>query len=428
MPLPNSQQIPETDIIRKIKEVSDHNAGLLIHDVTVTDTGFSLLTNAGDTLDADLAEKFYTREEGLNANEVPPASEDGSGRIAIASDAEAIAGEDDSKAMTAAKTLLQLLNRGVPRFELTDGLAGQSLLIELVEGQLVIKPGSPIGSLLALVSGATNADRSAALLALLNAADVVTKARFCELVGSCAAGPVAPAPTWDSFIHYELIPDAVAPTVTQLGRIDANRCAVISGWVYGGDARIVVNGQTIATVQPTIDRSGDVVPYLLNTYGIVAPSGMLGYAFYKPATYNNGQPYNWQVFVGNSQIECTTDTGAPVALTCGVPTNPMPTLNNPAPDRTWSALGVNSFQLPTDEFTDNPGDPGTLFAYRYDAGFNGFFALPSWLTFTPSTRTFSATLDFSIPNQVLSLRMIYADSAGQAAVDDFTLTLTHIAN
>ncbi|GAB3948324.1 hypothetical protein GCM10028805_22430 [Spirosoma harenae] len=156
MALPAPQTIPENDIIREIKNVVDHNAGLLISDGVATDDGFSLETSSGETLEVDLSEKFVTRPEFEEFTGTNPATEGESGILPIATEAEAKLGQNDTKAMTPLKVLLQLVQIGLvkvdeagnasiniehPVFTLNDVLAEGSIteIVAKFMGGLVAK-------------------------------------------------------------------------------------------------------------------------------------------------------------------------------------------------------------------------------------------------------------------------------------------------
>jgi hypothetical protein len=68
-------------------------------------------------------------------------------------------------------------------------------------------------------------------------------------------------------------------------------------------------------------------------------------------------------------------------------TNDAPILNSAIADQNAKQGNAFSFQIPTNTFTDiDAGDVLT-----YSATLENGNALPSWLTFNPTTRTFSGT-------------------------------------
>ena len=93
--------------------------------------------------------------------------------------------------------------------------------------------------------------------------------------------------------------------------------------------------------------------------------------------------------------------------------NAAPTLDNPLADQEAIAGQPFSFQIPADAFSDPDGDTLT-----YSAG-----NVPTWLTFTPGTRTFSGTPPGSLtlaPNEV---NVTATDPGGLFVQDIFKLTL-----
>ncbi|GAB2582542.1 hypothetical protein [Spirosoma areae] len=215
------QKIPVQNIIRKVAEVVDFNADLLIVSGEATDAGFSLATESGETVEVDLSEKFVTRQEYVDGTDVPPASELDSGRIKIADQPTAEAGEDDTEAMTPLKTGQLLLKRGIPLFDLTDAENGQALIIEITNEGLLIKPGNAPGgtaaTLLALYTAAPSPDQITFIAALLTkiAATPALKTQFCAIVSSCTVvTPPDPVPVFTGGTHYQAAP--VTPPVESI--------------------------------------------------------------------------------------------------------------------------------------------------------------------------------------------------------------------
>jgi hypothetical protein len=99
------------------------------------------------------------------------------------------------------------------------------------------------------------------------------------------------------------------------------------------------------------------------------------------------------------------------------PGNSPPTLASPLADQTAAEGKTLSFTIPTGSFTDPDNDSLTLFATLANGA-----ALPSWLVFNPSMRTFSGTPPFDSSGN-LTIRVTATDGDGAAAFDDFTLTI-----
>ncbi|MBF0117019.1 MAG: putative Ig domain-containing protein [Magnetococcales bacterium] len=103
-------------------------------------------------------------------------------------------------------------------------------------------------------------------------------------------------------------------------------------------------------------------------------------------------------------------------LACSNAQAAAPRVINPISDQTWSGSGSKSFQVPANTFRDGDGDPLTYSARREDGS-----ALPSWLRFNRTTRTFSGNPPAGI--QKVSLKVIASDGHEATASSAFTLNL-----
>ena len=100
--------------------------------------------------------------------------------------------------------------------------------------------------------------------------------------------------------------------------------------------------------------------------------------------------------------------------------NHAPTVSTPLPDKTTAEDSPFSFVVPTTTFSDaDSGDTLTYSAQLSDGS-----SLPSWLAFSPSTRTFSGTpLNANVGT--IQVKVNVQDSAGATANDIFALTVTN---
>lgn len=62
----------------------------------------------------------------------------------------------------------------------------------------------------------------------------------------------------------------------------------------------------------------------------------------------------------------------------------------------------------------------------YTAALDGGGALPAWITFTPSTRTFAGTRPAVTVTEVITVRLTAADIYGRTASATFTITNTNV--
>ncbi len=100
-------------------------------------------------------------------------------------------------------------------------------------------------------------------------------------------------------------------------------------------------------------------------------------------------------------------------------TNDAPIVSNPISDQSASVNSPYSFAFAASTFTDvDPGD-----TISYSATLSGGAALPAWLTFNPSTRTFSGTPTANDAGSI-AVRVTATDLAGATAFDDFLLSVT----
>ena len=101
-------------------------------------------------------------------------------------------------------------------------------------------------------------------------------------------------------------------------------------------------------------------------------------------------------------------------------TNDVPVVVNPVPAQAATEDVLFSFQVPSNTFADvDVGD--TLI---YSARLSGGAALPSWLSFDPSTRTFSGTPSNSSVG-TLSITLSASDGKGGVASNIFDITVAN---
>jgi hypothetical protein len=93
-----------------------------------------------------------------------------------------------------------------------------------------------------------------------------------------------------------------------------------------------------------------------------------------------------------------------------------PTVTDPTANQTWQAGKAISLTLPANTFTDPQGE-----ALTYTATQSNGQALPSWLTFNPTTETFSGSAPATTPN--LSIKVTATDSSGLATSETFSATV-----
>jgi hypothetical protein len=99
--------------------------------------------------------------------------------------------------------------------------------------------------------------------------------------------------------------------------------------------------------------------------------------------------------------------------------NVAPALANALVNQTVQASGALSYAFASNTFNDPEAAPLTYSAVLADGS-----ALPGWLTFTASTRTFAGTAPAVEEQTVLTVRVTAADIYGRTASGTFTITIT----
>ena len=99
--------------------------------------------------------------------------------------------------------------------------------------------------------------------------------------------------------------------------------------------------------------------------------------------------------------------------------NTAPTVANAIPDQTATAASDFSYAFPPNTFSDADGHPLTYTASRADD-----MALPTWLTFTASERTFSGIPGATEIGTTISVKVTASDTEGGSVSDEFDITVT----
>ncbi len=98
--------------------------------------------------------------------------------------------------------------------------------------------------------------------------------------------------------------------------------------------------------------------------------------------------------------------------------NTAPTVANPIPDQ--SVVGATlSYTFPANTFSDEQDSTLTYTASKADDT-----ALPSWLTFDASTRTFSGPVGAAEVGTIVSVKVTASDTEGGSVSDEFDISLT----
>ncbi len=104
--------------------------------------------------------------------------------------------------------------------------------------------------------------------------------------------------------------------------------------------------------------------------------------------------------------------------TFAITVNRQPVVANAIANQSWSGSGVKTFQFASNVFTDADADTMTYSAKQQDGS-----ALPSWLAFSSSTRTFSGNPPAGVAS--IALRVTADDGRGGSATNDFTINISN---
>lgn len=167
------------------------------------------------------------------------------------------------------------------------------------------------------------------------------------------------------------------------------------------------------------DADGDTLSYNAEQQGV---GGLPAWLTFNGAT---------RTFSGNPspndttplQIEVTASDGqggtiSDVFMLTLSAVNDVLVVANPIPDQSFYIASVNTFTFAANTFSN--GDAGATITYT--AALSGGGALPSWLSFTSSTRTFSGSPGVADATP-LNIVVTATDGLSPAVTDEFVLTL-----
>ena len=118
----------------------------------------------------------------------------------------------------------------------------------------------------------------------------------------------------------------------------------------------------------------------------------------------------------------TIGTGLPSNIDNATTTNNAPTVANAIPDQSAPVGTAFSYAFPANTFSDADSDALTYTATKADGT-----ALPTWLSFTASTRAFSGTPQAADTGTV-SVKVTASDGNGGSVSDEFDITVSAAAN
>ncbi|HSX51193.1 MAG TPA: putative Ig domain-containing protein [Cellvibrio sp.] len=130
---------------------------------------------------------------------------------------------------------------------------------------------------------------------------------------------------------------------------------------------------------------------------------------------------NQNVISGEFVLNFAGDSSRDMSIALIDAGNRAPAVVTPIPDRTTTEGVQFTYTVPANTFNDLDGDPLTYSARLANGG-----ALPAWLTFNPTTRTFSGQADDGDVGS-MNIRVFATDTSGQSIFDEFNLNVTNLA-
>ncbi len=220
-------------------------------------------------------------------------------------------------------------------------------------------------------------------------------------------------------------------TADGLGNNVVNAAAATSGVLFAGTTAglsfgtgappsdpVITLGDSL-TLNPT---SGPVDNGSISTIAVQSAGTYAGTISVDPATgvvsFSNAGPVGTHTITIRATDNSGATTDATFTLTVNLPPNSAPTLANSIPDQQASENNAFSFQFAADTFAD--ADAGDSLSYSTST-------LPSWLSFSASTRTFSGTPATSDVGSV-DITVTATDGSNEQVSDTFRITVAYANN
>ena len=233
-----------------------------------------------------------------------------------------------------------------------------------------------------------------------------------------AAGNDAAAIPSDDALAVTVTPDQRAPEVSGTPMVDGTTLTVTFDEAL--DTASVPSGSSVFTVTVTRDGSAEpgytVTALSLSSNGTVLTLTLsqavrggdtVTLAYVQPSS---GTKLQDRATTPNEVADFTTGMNSVPAVTNNSTVNAAPTVATVIPDQTATAGTAFSYAFAATTFSDASGDTLTYTATQADGT-----ALPSWLSFTAGTRTFSGTPQAADVGTV-SVKVTASD--GSASVSD----------
>ncbi|HTF19515.1 MAG TPA: putative Ig domain-containing protein, partial [Chryseolinea sp.] len=206
-----------------------------------------------------------------------------------------------------------------------------------------------------------------------------------------------------------------APTVLLSPPTDANRATMIRSSVWGS-LNVAMGSMPAGNYAIWVYTWEDNAPITFS-FTLEGTAAVTNHNSGAAGTWSKLGPFLRTVSDGTLNLNVT----GPDANLSGIEVyrvNTAPVVATPIPDQTATAGQPISYPFPANTFTDV--DAGTTLTYA--ATLSNGNPLPSWLTFTPGTRTFSGTPGTGNVG-VVDIRVTASDGSGGTVNDTFQLTI-----
>ncbi|MDG0799272.1 putative Ig domain-containing protein, partial [Pectobacterium punjabense] len=237
------------------------------------------------------------------------------------------------------------------------------------------------------------------------------------------------------YVNVATTPSGGARTISVTANDDASRSATSTLTVVVGNPPVVAtpipaqsvvqDGSLSFTVPAGTFTDPDVSDTLTLSATLADGSPLPGWITFNPTTGTfSGTPGNADVGSLSIRVTATDGSNASVYTDFSLTVtnvNDAPVVATPIPAQSVVQDGSLSFTVPAGTFTDpDVGDTLTLSATLADGS-----PLPGWITFNPTTGTFSGTPgNADVGN--LSIRVTATDGSNASVHTDFSLTITNL--
>ncbi|WP_323666923.1 putative Ig domain-containing protein, partial [Pectobacterium punjabense] len=237
------------------------------------------------------------------------------------------------------------------------------------------------------------------------------------------------------YVNVATTPSGGARTISVTANDDASRSATSTLTVVVGNPPVVAtpipaqsvvqDGSLSFTVPAGTFTDPDVGDTLTLSATLADGSPLPGWITFNPTTGTfSGTPGNADVGSLSIRVTATDGSNASVYTDFSLTVtnvNDAPVVATPIPAQSVAQDGSLSFSVPAGTFTDpDVGDTLTLSATLADGS-----PLPGWITFNPTTGTFSGTPGNADVGS-LSIRVTATDGSNASVHTDFSLTITNV--